>query len=131
MRHALCLLIVLAGAGSAQWRHFDEGRQAVAPSGLARGMLAAHNSVRARAGVAPLLWSDRLARGLILAGLALNALFFGYMSLVYQGLPPSLPLHWNAQAQVDAVGDPLLTLADSAPKLLALTHIYGRERRSP
>ena len=47
MRHALWLLIALAGAGDAQ--------------SLAREMLAAHNAARARVGVAPLAWSDRLA----------------------------------------------------------------------
>jgi pathogenesis-related protein 1 len=53
----LWLLILLAGAGAAQSRRFDE----VAPSSLARDMLAAHNAVRARMGIAPLTWSDRLA----------------------------------------------------------------------
>ena len=47
MRRALWLLIVLAGTGDAQ--------------SLAREMLAAHNAVRARVGVGPLAWSDRLA----------------------------------------------------------------------
>jgi len=61
MRHTFWLLIVLAGTGGAQWRRFGEGRQAVAPSSLARDMLAAHNAVRARVGIAPLAWSDRLA----------------------------------------------------------------------
>jgi uncharacterized protein YkwD len=42
------LLILLAGTGGAQ-------------SFLKRDMLAAHNGVRARAGVASLAWSDRLA----------------------------------------------------------------------
>jgi pathogenesis-related protein 1 len=54
VRHALRLLIVLAGSGSAQWHHFGEGS-------LPRDMLAAHDAVRARVGVAPLAWSDRLA----------------------------------------------------------------------
>jgi pathogenesis-related protein 1 len=61
MRHTFWLLIVLAGTGGAQWRRFGEGRQAVAPSSLKRGTLAAHNAVRARVGMAPLAWSDRLA----------------------------------------------------------------------
>ena len=61
MRHTFWLLIVLAGTGGAQWRRFGEGRQAIAPSSLARDMLAAHNAVRARVGIAPLAWSDRLA----------------------------------------------------------------------
>jgi pathogenesis-related protein 1 len=53
MRRAFWLLILLAGTGAAQWRHFGEGR--------ARDMLALHNAVRARVGMAPLAWSDRLA----------------------------------------------------------------------
>jgi uncharacterized protein YkwD len=47
------LLILLAGNGNAQWRHFGPG--------LAHDMLAAHNAVRATAEVAPLVWSDHLA----------------------------------------------------------------------
>jgi len=54
VRHALWLLIVLAGSGSAQWHHFGDGF-------LPREMLAAHNGVRAHVGMAPLAWSDRLA----------------------------------------------------------------------
>ncbi|MCU1339685.1 MAG: SCP-like extracellular [Bryobacterales bacterium] len=50
MRHTFWLLILLAGIGHAQ-------------SFPARDMLAAHNTVRARAGMAPLAWSDRLAAG--------------------------------------------------------------------
>ena len=61
MRHTFWLLIVLAGTGGAQWRRFGEGRPATAPSSLARDMLAVHSAVRARVGMAPLAWSDRLA----------------------------------------------------------------------
>jgi uncharacterized protein YkwD len=61
MRHTLWLLIVLAGIGSAQWKGFSEGRSAIAPSSLSREMLAVHNAVRARLGIAPLSWSDCLA----------------------------------------------------------------------
>lgn len=53
MRHTFWLLLVLAGTGGAQSRHFGEGR--------ARDMLALHNAVRDRVGMAPLVWSDRLA----------------------------------------------------------------------
>ncbi len=59
MRHTLCLLLALAGTAAAQWRHFGEGR--TAPSALVRDMLALHGAVRARVGMAPLTWSDRLA----------------------------------------------------------------------
>jgi hypothetical protein len=52
------------------------------------------------------LWTDRLARGLLLGGLVVCTLFFGYMSLVYNGLPNILPLHWNSQGLIDRVGDP-------------------------
>lgn len=61
MRHALWLLIALAGSGSAQGRRFGAEQAAIAPSALVRSMLIVHNVVRARAGVAPLAWSDRLA----------------------------------------------------------------------
>ena len=47
MRGAIRFLILLAGTGSA--------------SSLSRDMLAVHNAVRARVGVNPLAWSDRLA----------------------------------------------------------------------
>ena len=55
MRPTFWLLLVFAGTGGAQ------GRPAVAPSSLARDMLAVHSAVRARVGMAPLAWSDRLA----------------------------------------------------------------------
>ena len=61
MRDAFWLLILLAGPGGAQWRHFGEGQPTIAPYSLARDMLAAHNAVRARVGTAPLAWSDPLA----------------------------------------------------------------------
>ena len=44
MRHLLWLLLLLAGNGAAQ------------------DLLTAHNAVRARSHVAPLVWSDRLAK---------------------------------------------------------------------
>jgi hypothetical protein len=53
------------------------------------------------------LWSDRAARLLLLLGLGLCTALFGYVSLVYSDLPALLPLHWNAQAQVDRIGDPI------------------------
>ena len=55
------LLILLAGPGGAQSRRLDERRPAISPSSLARDMLAVHNAVRARLGLSPLKWSDRLA----------------------------------------------------------------------
>ena len=55
MRYAFWLLLVLAGSGDAQ------SQPVIAPTSLPRDMLDAHNAVRARAGVAPLLWSRRLA----------------------------------------------------------------------
>ena len=50
MRRTLGLLIVLAGTSGAQGR-----------SPMAREMLAVHNAVRGRVGMARLAWSDRLA----------------------------------------------------------------------
>ncbi|MEO5953034.1 MAG: PH domain-containing protein [Chloroflexia bacterium] len=51
------------------------------------------------------LWGDKLARWLLLIGLGLCVLFFGWMSMIYGDLPIILPLHWSAQAQIDRVGD--------------------------
>jgi hypothetical protein len=73
MRHTFWLLIVLAGTGGAQWRHFGEGRQAVATTFLARGMLAAHNAVRARVGIAPLAWSDPVSERIRVGALIFEA----------------------------------------------------------
>jgi pathogenesis-related protein 1 len=53
MRYTFWPLILLAGTGGAQSPR--------ALSFLAHDLLAAHNVVRARVGVAPLAWSDRLA----------------------------------------------------------------------
>src|SRR5665647_1231543 len=88
MRHTSWLLIVLAGTGGAQWRRFGEGRQAVASSSLARGTLAAHNAVRARVGMAPLAWSDRLAaRSQDWADTLLARKQFGHLSLIHISEP--------------------------------------------
>ncbi len=51
------------------------------------------------------LWGDKLSRWLLLLGLLLCVIFFGWMSLIYGDLPIILPLHWSAQAQIDRVGD--------------------------
>jgi uncharacterized protein YkwD len=61
MRQAIWILVILAGTGSAQWRRFGERPPAPAPSSLAPEMLAVHNIMRARVGIPPLAWSDRLA----------------------------------------------------------------------
>jgi uncharacterized protein YkwD len=58
MRHACWLLIVVAGTAGAQWRHF--GELTSLRSSPERDMLAAHNAVRARVGMDPLEWSERL-----------------------------------------------------------------------
>jgi hypothetical protein len=53
------------------------------------------------------LWADRAIRTLFLTGLAINILLWGYLSLVYTQLPSRVALHWNAQAQVDRIGEPV------------------------
>lgn len=53
------------------------------------------------------LWVDRPIRLLFLAGLVLNALLWGYLSLAYNQLPTRVALHWNAQAEIDRIGDPV------------------------
>jgi hypothetical protein len=65
-----------------------------------------HTELRGPSSWAAKLWADRPARILLLAGLVVSAILFGYMSLVYGNLPDSLPLHWNSQAQIDIIGDP-------------------------
>jgi len=65
-----------------------------------------HTELRGLSAWAAPLWADKAARLLMLGSLVLCALLFGLMSLVYNGLPISLPLHWNSQAQVDIIGDP-------------------------
>jgi len=65
-----------------------------------------HTELRGPSAWASLLWADMPARIMLLAGLAISVLLFGYMSLVYGSLPASLPLHWNSQAQIDIIGDP-------------------------
>jgi pathogenesis-related protein 1 len=61
MRCAFLLLIVLAGAEGPQWRRFGAKPEPTPPSSIAGNMLTAHNRVRAEVGLAPLVWSDRLA----------------------------------------------------------------------
>src|SRR5580765_1269532 len=61
MRHAIWLLIVLAGTGNGQWRRFGDGQRSIASAPLSREALVAHNEARARTGVAPLSWSEKLA----------------------------------------------------------------------
>src|SRR5580765_3254501 len=61
MRHAIWLLIVLAGTGNGQWRRFGDGQRSIASAPLSREALVAHNEARARIGVAPLSWSEKLA----------------------------------------------------------------------
>lgn len=53
------------------------------------------------------LWADRVIRLLFLAGLVLNVMLWGYLSLAYNELPTRVALHWNAQAQVDRIGEPV------------------------
>jgi hypothetical protein len=65
-----------------------------------------HTELSGPSGWASSLWADRPARTLLLTGLGLNVLLFLYLSFVYADLPQLLPLHWNAQAQVDRIGDP-------------------------
>ena len=60
IRSTFWLLVLLAGTGTAQWRHFGDDKSG-SLSALARDMVAAHNAARARVGTAPLAWSDRLA----------------------------------------------------------------------
>jgi hypothetical protein len=52
------------------------------------------------------LWRDRLALGLLAAGLASVVLLFGYLALIAPQLPEQIALHFNAQGQPDRFGPP-------------------------
>ncbi len=67
---------------------------------------AARSELRGASAWAAPLWYDSVARWLFLSGLLLCTALFFYLSLIYANLPALLALHWNAQAQVDRVGDP-------------------------
>ncbi len=75
------------------------------------------------------LWRDRPVRTMLLGGLLLNAVLFGYLSVVYAGLPDRLPLHWNTQGEVDVIGDPveLLRLPVFALAVWLFNALIGRE----
>ncbi|HNY40835.1 MAG TPA: CAP domain-containing protein [Bryobacteraceae bacterium] len=60
MKTAVCVLILLAGPGDAQWRRFGQKPEAAGASTLPREMLAAHNAVRTGAGIPALTWSREL-----------------------------------------------------------------------
>jgi len=55
-RH-LCIWLLFAPSASAQWLTVDQHY----PGAFSRGMLAAHNQIRARVDVQPLIWSASLA----------------------------------------------------------------------
>ncbi len=50
------------------------------------------------------LWRDRLAHGLVIAGLVLCVALFGLITLRYPDLPSTLPLHYTASGAVDRAG---------------------------
>lgn len=52
------------------------------------------------------LWHDRLALGLLAAGLASVVLLLGYLALIAPQLPAQIALHFNAQGQPDRFGPP-------------------------
>jgi pathogenesis-related protein 1 len=61
MRLGLGILILITATAGAQWRHFGEERPAATSSVFSRDILAAHNMIRSRVNVPPLVWSGRLA----------------------------------------------------------------------
>jgi len=61
LRQTLGLAVAIAGMALAQWRHFDAASPPSAQPSLAHDMVNEHNAVRAKLGLPPLAWSDRLA----------------------------------------------------------------------
>ncbi len=51
------------------------------------------------------LWTDRLGRGLILAGVILNLLLFVFLLWRFNDLSPILRIHFNKLGQVDRIGE--------------------------
>jgi hypothetical protein len=49
------------------------------------------------------VWRDRVAQGLVSAGILLGALLFAVLLFRYPGLPDRLPLHYDATGQVDRI----------------------------
>ena len=52
------------------------------------------------------LWHDRLALGLLAAGLTSVVVLLGYLALIAPQLPEQIALHFNAQGQPDRFGPP-------------------------
>jgi hypothetical protein len=81
------------------------------------------------------LWTDRLARVLLLGAAALCAGLFAYVCLKYAGLPSRIPLHFNAAgipdrlaAPVEVFILPVIGLLAVAGNLVAGVPIYLHER---
>jgi pathogenesis-related protein 1 len=55
------LLLIGTSSLYAQWRHFEDNVTSSPSQSWSHEMVAAHNAIRARVGVGPLSWSDRLA----------------------------------------------------------------------
>jgi hypothetical protein len=49
------------------------------------------------------IWRDRVAQGLMGAGILLGALLFAVLLFRYPGLPDRLPMHYDAGGQVDRI----------------------------
>lgn len=81
------------------------------------------------------LWTDRTARALIGAAVALNVGLFGYLSIRFPGLDMQLPLHFSSAGQVDRIGGkmelfalPIIGLIVLGANLAAGLILYKWER---
>ena len=81
------------------------------------------------------LWSDRLARGLVLGTGLLCVALFAYVCVKYPGLPARIPLHFTASGVMDRAGTPADVFILPGIGLLALlvnvaigVPLYFRER---
>ena len=80
-------------------------------------------------------WTNRAAQGLLVSGGLTAAALFGRLCWYYSSLPERLPLHFNAQGQIDRIGQrselfalPVIGLLVLAVNLILGFLLYRRER---
>lgn len=80
-------------------------------------------------------WSDSLAHRLWLCALVFNLGLFAYVSIVFADLPPVVPIHFDAQGEVDRLAPAVMVFTMPAIGMLGLVLngwlgilLHGRQR---